>query len=377
MGDPVAGGPRRLTLVVASLESGGAERAVSELANAWASCGREVTVVTLHHARHDFYTLHTAVTRVVLDVLRESASPVHAVWHNLRRMSRLRRAIVRSRPDCVIAFNDQTNVATLIATAGLGCPVVVTEQTDPRHHQIGSAWTRLRRWTYPRATRVVVQTRSVAEWAATFVDRERLAILPNPLPVSTGVAPSETAPAIAVPPTFVVAMGRLVELKGFHTLIESFAIATKHAVQWHLVIMGEGPERSRLEALASTLGVANRVHLPGNVTPPAPVLARAQCFVLASRYEGFANALVEAMSVGCPVVSTACQSGPTEIITDGVDGLLVPVGDVSAMADAIHALVTSPERRAALGQAARGVNQRFSLDLVLQQWDSLLGRALC
>lgn len=377
MAEPGVDQPRRLTLVVASLESGGAERAVSELANAWAARGRAVTVITLHHARNDFYTLHPAVTRVVLDVLGVSASPVHAVWHNLRRIWHLRRAIARSAPDCVIAFNDQTNVATLLATAGLRLSVIVMEQTDPRHHHIGPAWSWLRRRLYPHATRVVVQTRSVAAWVAAFVARDRVAVVPNPLPAPTGAEPADVSPAIALPTTFVVAMGRLVELKGFHTLLESFAIATTDLLSWHLVIMGEGPERTRLEALASTLGIADRVHLPGNVAPPAPVLARAQLFVLASRYEGFANALVEAMSVGCAVVSTDCQSGPAEIITDGVDGLLVPVGDVRAMAAAIRALVSAPERRAALGQAARGVNQRYARDLVVQQWDDLLRLAVC
>lgn len=369
-------GQQRLTLVVASLESGGAERAVSELANGWTARGRSVTVITLHHARRDFYTLHPAVTRAALDVLRESASPLHAVWHNMRRLSRLRRAIAASHPDCVIAFNDQTNVATLLATVGLGLPVIVMEQTDPRYHDIGTAWSWLRRQMYPRATRVVVQTRSVAEWASGFVDRSCLAVLPNPLPRPTGVAPADVRPAIDVPETFAVAMGRLVELKGFHTLLEAFAIATTDAADWHLVIMGEGPERQRLEALASTLGIADRVHLPGNVTPPAPVLARAQLFVLSSRYEGFANALVEAMSAGCAVVSFDCPSGPPEIITHGVDGLLVPTGDAQALASAVRALIEQPERRAALGRAARAVDERYALHTVLASWEHLL-RGVC
>ena len=367
-------GPQRLTIVIASLESGGAERAASELANAWAARGRNVTVITLHHARRDFYTLHPAVTRVALDVLRESASPIHAVWNNMRRLFRLRRVIAASHPDCVIAYNDQTNVATLLATAGLGRPVIVMEQNDPRQHDIGAAWSWLRRQMYPRATRVVVQTRSVAEWAAAFIDRERLAILSNPLPVPTGLAPSDTPPAIEVPQTFVAAMGRLVDVKGFHTLLEAFAIATKHAVEWHLVIMGEGPERRRLEALASTLGIADRVHLPGNVTPPAPVLARAQVFVLSSRYEGCPNALVEAMSAGCAVVSFDCPSGPAEVITHEVDGLLVPTGDGQALASAIRALVEHPDRRVALGRAARAVDDRYALHTVLASWEHLLRR---
>jgi glycosyltransferase involved in cell wall biosynthesis len=170
-----------------------------------------------------------------------------------------------------------------------------------------------------------------------------------------------------------VAMGRLGPEKGFDLLIAAFARLAATHPEWSLTILGEGRERARLEALVESLGMTGRVSLPGRAADPLPHLAIAHVFALSSRREGFPNALLEAMAAGLPPVAFDCRSGPAEIITDGVNGLLVPDGDVDALAASLRRLMESPAERQRLGANARGVADVLSPDRILLAWDALVG----
>lgn len=374
MAESVPHSARRLTLVVTSLEAGGAERVMAALANAWSQEGRDVTLITLHHARKDFFALSPAVTRLQLDVLGSSQGVADAVMSNIRRVRALRQAIRSSAPHAVIAFTDQTNVLTLLATRGLRVPVVVSERIDPTSHDIGRAWKAARRWAYPMARAVVVQTESVANWARTIVPAARVRVIPNPVasirPAAIGAR--SLMPLPELPANFVAAMGSLGVRKGFDRLLRAFATATSDRPGWSLVILGEGEERTALEAQAASLGISTRVMLPGLIEYPGRVLERAGLFALSSSSEGFPNALLEAMSCGCAVVSFDCPSGPADLVQQGINGVLVPPNDEDALAAAIRSLIDDPARRAALGAAARDVNRRYSLAAVMHQWNTLL-----
>ncbi|MCA1906305.1 MAG: glycosyltransferase, partial [Desulfarculus sp.] len=174
----------------------------------------------------------------------------------------------------------------------------------------------------------------------------------------------------------VVAMGRLDPGKNFGLLIRAFALARAKQPAWRLAILGEGPERPRLEALAGELGLGPWVHLPGRVEDPLTHLRRAEIFALSSEYEGFPMSLLEAMSCGLAVVATDCGTGVREIIRPGVDGLIVPRGQLEPLAQALEGLMADPARRTALAQAAPQVCGRFGLERVLGLWDQLFGQVL-
>jgi glycosyltransferase involved in cell wall biosynthesis len=174
----------------------------------------------------------------------------------------------------------------------------------------------------------------------------------------------------------IVGVGRLSREKGFDLLIRAFACIAPWYPDWSLQILGEGPQRAELEDLADSLGVRDNVHLPGWVERPEPALLDAGVFALPSRYEGFPNALLEAMACGLPCVAAACDSGPAEIIRDGVDGLLVPPENVDAMADALKQLVSDDAQRMRLGRRAVEVTSRFSRDAFFTQWDAVVATTL-
>jgi glycosyltransferase involved in cell wall biosynthesis len=170
----------------------------------------------------------------------------------------------------------------------------------------------------------------------------------------------------------VVAAGRLVAQKGFDTLLRAFR-RLRDARPARLVVLGEGPLRGELSALRDRLGLGDDVDFPGFVTNPYAVFARSACFALSSRFEGFGNVLVEAMACGTPVVTTRCPSGPPEIVTDGVDGLLVPVDDDAALAAAVGRVLADPAVAGALSRAGRVRAADFAADRVAGAYRTLFG----
>jgi glycosyltransferase involved in cell wall biosynthesis len=179
------------------------------------------------------------------------------------------------------------------------------------------------------------------------------------------------------PGPLILAAGRLAPQKGFDILIRAFALLAGNHPEWRLQIFGEGPQRRDLEDLVRSLGQGGRVALPGWVPDLAAQMAQARIFVLASRWEGFSNALCEAMAAGLACVAADCPGGgPAAIIRQDVDGLLTPPEDAPALARALDRLLSDGELRARLGEQARDVVERFSQDRVLGRWDQCLEQAV-
>lgn len=364
----------QIVLVTSSLSRGGAERVMSLMANYWASEGRVVTILTIDSKELDSYSLHTEVKRIALGLMRSSSRPWEAVRNNFYRVKRLRKEIHNLKPDIVISFVDQTNVLTLLATFGLNIGVIVSERTDPNEHYIGWVWHRLRQLLYPYASAVVVQSDRVHAWTQTFLERDMVFTIPNPVDMHSS-GEKKSSYVLPTGPS-VVAMGRLTPEKGYDLLLHAFALcATKHS-EWWLLIFGEGQERHRLGKLAKDLGIGKRVLMPGLIDNPRKTFRDADLFVLSSRYEGFPNALLEAMACGLPVVSFDCPSGPREIIRNGKDGVLVPAEDITSLAAAMDSLMSDERKRERLGCRAKEVTELFGLEKVMGMWNTLLEQIL-
>lgn len=358
----------KITAVISSLRAGGAERVMSILCSTWAADGHHVTLLTFEDDRKaPHYSLHPNIVVRPLSLAGVSHGLANKMFANLYRVKTLRRAFSHAQPDVIVSFIDQVNILTLLAARPLKIPVIASERIDPAQYPIGRLWTILRRWTYPWATAITVQTERAARYFPESL-HSRISIIPNPVPQLDAVP----EPALTRTRLRVLGMGRLVHQKGFDILIDAFARIAPHHPDWDLVIHGEGPDRPSLENRISSLGT--RASLPGITKDPASAMKSADLFVLSSRFEGFPNVLVEAMSQGLPVVATDCPSGPAEIVTNGTNGKLIPVDNVPAMATALSVLMDDATERERLGKAARDAVARFDLPDVANMWYALFDR---
>lgn len=356
----------RVTAVISSLGRGGAERVLSQLTRRWAAQGDTVTLVTLAARSTDREVL-PGVERVALDRMGTSRTAVGSLLRSLGRVRALRRAIRASRPDVVLAFMTPTTVLVLLACRGLDVPVVVAERVDPAAYIVPRYVRWLRRQLYPRAACVVAQTARAAEALRALAPGCRTEVV-------RGFVQAPDATRREAGQAF-VAVGRLVHQKGFDLLLRSFAMSAPSLPTWRLRIVGDGPEEPALRALAESLGVGARVELTGGKERPWEHLPEDGVFVLSSRFEGFPNALLEAMAMGLPPVAFDCPSGPAEIIDHGHNGLLVPAEDVGALASAMTRLALSREERLRLGDAAVNVRNTWGEADALAAWGAVLQAA--
>lgn len=355
-------------LVISCMRSGGAERVMSQLANHWAERGDAVTLITLDAAENDCYALHPRIRRVALHLLGDSGGAIAGLLNSVRRIVALRKALRASGAAVVLAFEDRTNVLVLVATAWMPLRRVVAERNNPQQNRVGRMWDLLRRMTYPLADSVVVQTAALLPWARQITfSRRQVEAIANPVRdmkayVRTGGSASNHT---------IIAVGRLAPQKGFDVLLRAFAQIANALPSWNLTIVGRGEERERLTELASSLGIAERVAFPGWLPEPGELLAEASLFVMPSHYEGFPNALLEAMACGLPVITTRWP-GLGDIVTDGVDGLEVPVGSADDLAHAMQCLISDAGMRARLGRNALAVCDRYELSTIVKAWDAVL-----
>ena len=333
--------PRNIVFVINSLAAGGAERALTDLLAYLQDDLRQYTVhLVLLDVEEQRHAVPLYVRKHILDAKFGMFSSTVLLGRLLRELA----------PAVTLSFLNRANCANVISSKILRYPCIISERVHTTSHfGIGVSAAinkRIVRLTYRLADQVIAVSEGVKDELVTnFGVREaKVRVIYNPIDTARICQRASETPSIELPKPYILGMGRLVPNKNFRLLIESYRSS---GISENLVILGEGSERSELERLISKLGLGERVVLPGYVQNPYPVVGAARLFVSSSNAEGFPNALIEAMALGCPVVATDCDAGPMEILTGKIGprptdvtlaeyGILVPVNSAQSLTDAVR-----------------------------------------
>lgn len=356
-------GKNHIAFYIGSLHKGGAERVFVNLADFFRNEGYRVTMVTQYrYPDEEEYPLPPGVSRVISDLNSEELSRGRIV-NFYRRVRKLHRVWKTEQPDLVLTCIGKNNFMAIVTTMFTKTRPVVSVVGEAKEEYPDRLMRMLANLLFPHAAGIILQT----ERSRYFFNKkiqEQAVILPNSL------NPDFIKPRYeGERDKRIVAVGRLDANKNHEMMIRAFTALKDKYPEYTLTIYGEGELRPFLEELVRKLGVSERVFLPGIIPDVAKQIERVALFLLTSYSEGVSNALIEALASGLPVISTDVPSGGTvELMTDGVNGLIIPVGDQSALEDAMDKLLGDTEYADRLGREAAQIQQRLAPERVNRLW---------
>ena len=355
---------KTLMLYINSLHKGGAQRVMVQLADRFSQAGYRSILVTSFEGT-DEYALPAGVERITIEKEQIQQSRLKS---NFSRISALRKLCKEHKPQALIAFMAEPNFRAVLAAAALPVKTIISVRNDPDKEYAGKLFRFVGKNILPMADGCVFQTADAKAWFPTRL-QNKSAIIMNQVSRSF----YEESPAAQKRDIYTV--GRLNAQKNQRMLINAYARLEN--CDDRLIIYGEGELRAELTALVAELGLEGRVLLPGlSENIPADIKA-AKIFVLPSDYEGMPNALLEAMALGLCCVSTDCPcGGPREIIDEGINGLLFPVGDENALAVCLDRLLKDTSLREKLEQGAKLKAEDFSPDRIFEQWQAFVEKII-
>ena len=365
---------RQVMVFRPSLGDGGADR---------------VTVTLLQHLDRTRFAPCIALARPSGVLLDEVPSDVPVIDLGAPRLAaavpHLARAIRQRRPDAVVCTAGGANVIAVAAhrLAGSKARLVLCERSSLRRRDRSGLRSavelRLKRLAYRRADLVTAVSEGVASDLVELLalDRDRVQVVYNPMiadDIAARAAEPVAHPWFAGGDPVLLAIGRLVDIKDYPAMFEALA-HIRRSVSARLAILGDGALRGELEARARALGLGDAVAFLGYDKNPYRYMKRARLVLQSSRAEGLPGALIQSLACGTPVVATDCDHGPREVVRDGVDGYLVPVGDPHALAERAIALLRDTAQRARFGAAGVEGARRFSITSSMQRYHAAIGGA--
>lgn len=353
-----------LAFYIDTMQKGGANRVIANLANYFVSCQYDVWLINDVICKDDGgeYQVDARIHRKVLNVNKNNT-----LLSNLLRIQKIRSLLQENSIDVAVSFMGPPNVRLLVAGVGLKCKKIVSVRNDPNVEYGASFFAKLAtRIIFLFANACVFQTKDAESYFSKRT-RNKSKIILNP------VHPSFFQIERNQETSNIITVGRLFEQKNQKLLIDSFNLIQKEFPNENLVIYGEGPLRKNLEQYVAELGLSNRVFLPGQISNVADAMAKASVFVLSSDYEGLPNALMEAMTVGVPVISTDCPcGGPRSLIQNSSQGELVPCGDAQQMANALFRLLSNREYRNGMSTHERARAKQFHPTAICGEWEKFI-----
>lgn len=354
---------KKILFYIYSLNKGGAERVLLTLAENLKS-KYEVVILTDAYDNME-YTLPQGIRRIDLNGYINQIPGVKN--SSIRRLMAIRKCCKTEKPDKVISFMASSSIRAVLANLFTGRKVIVTIRSNP-YDDYGNIKKRLLlQWVFLYAEKIVCQTSYQTEYFCRLL-RRKCVVIPNPLFPDFFMEPYEGERDKEI-----VSVGRLYDYKNHKLMIHAFARVADEFPDYKMIIYGEGPYREELEKEIRLFKLEKRVFLPGDSSQVAEVIRKAALFVLPSDTEGMPNALMEAMSLGLPVISTDCPcGGPKSLIQHGEDGMLCEVGNVTDMALLMRKVLGDYKLQKKLGRNALSIRERCHIDKISEKWSHVI-----
>lgn len=356
---------KKIIFYLSSLTKGGAQRVILNLTEALLEKDYEVIIVTTLEEENE-YELPKGAKRILSDLTQDEIT--ESRWKNLKhRYLKLRNIWQKEKPDIIVSFIGKNNIMAILTSLGLKIPVAVSVRGEPTEEYYNKVLRFLARYLFLFSSGIILQTKESQQFFPKKTLKKAV-VLPNPLnPIFLEKQyDGEKEKKI-------ILVGRVDSNKNQKLAVQAFAKIHEKFPEYYMEIWGEGEDRESLSSYVKELGLKDKIILPGATSRVKEKLETATLYVLPSNTEGMPNSLMEAMALGIPVISTNCPcGGPAELITDGFDGLLVPVGKVDPMAEAMEKVLFDKELQDTLGTNALCIRERLNPITVNQQWEDYL-----
>lgn len=360
---------KRIAFYCGSLTRGGAERVFANLAEFFSDKGYQVFIVTQYRLE-DEYVISKKIQRTISDLTPEEVKKGR-ITNFVNRYRKLRRILRNIHPDIVFSCNGKNNFMALAAGVFCKRKTVVSVVADPKMEYYTGVMRFLAKTFFACADGIVLQTEQAMKFFPKCIQKKSV-ILPNSLnpaflkPRYEGVREKE-----------IVAVGRLDDNKNHAMLCRAFAKLAQDFPDYRVVIYGEGEKRKELEELIAGLQMKDYIFLPGRTEHIEDKIYKSSLFVMTSDTEGMPNAMLEAMSLGLPVISTDCPcGGPGEMIRHGKNGFLIPVRDEEALRKQLYYCLSNPEEMEKVGREAAKLQEKMNPESVNRQWEAYFERVM-
>ena len=352
----------KLTLFINRLYGGGAERVTCNLASYLVEQGHQVEILTMS-ATEKSYELDKKVS---VHTLLPLENRKNKIWNILIRFPRLWKYLLTRKNDVYVVMLPETTLFLLAFRFLTKAKIIAAERADPAVRS-----TLMQKGLLYYASKAdgwVFQTEDAMKWYGDSIRHCQAKVIPN------AINPIFIRPTYQGEKRKVIAgVGRLTDQKNFALLITAFSKIANDFPDYSLTIYGQGENEKELKELATSLGITKRVHFPGNIQNIAEEMEKNSLFVLSSNFEGMPNALMEAMALGLPCISTDCPvGGPRYLIENGVNGLLVPVNNVDRMAEAMGSILSDGELVDSLGHEAAQIIKKLEPSKIYRQWEMFI-----
>lgn len=355
----------KVGFLIQRMTSGGAERATSAIASEMAKQNIDVEIISFDSSE-SYYPLHENVEIFNMELadISKSAS-IKRFLGCIKRAFEIRRKIKSRELDVLVCMSTTMNLYGLLSTLFTKTKVVGTERNNPYKYKADKINAILKKISALFLDGFIFQTEAASEYYAESV-RKKGTVIQNAVfnPLVKEIEPTPVSQKQKI----IYGVGRLSAQKRFEDLIDAYAILEKKHPDYRLVIFGEGEDREKLENKIDSYSLNEKILLPGTDKNALKFVSKGSVFVLSSDYEGMPNVLMEAMAVGTPCVSTRCKMGPEELISDGENGLLVPVGDVNKLTEAVELIIENPVLAESISKNGRNILKTNDVSAISEKW---------